>query len=63
MKTSEYEIYFTNGDVRRVCAVNYEDAKILAMAKQIEDGRDRSISLSFSYNQAEWVRQQEQNND
>jgi len=43
MNQSRYEITFQNGDKLRKRALTEEQAKILAQAEQIENGKDYTV--------------------
>jgi len=43
MNRREYLVEFVTGVIESVYALNQEDAKIIAMGRQIEKGNDRTI--------------------
>jgi len=43
MNRREYLVEFVTGVIESVYALNQEDAKIIAMCRQIEKGNDRTI--------------------
>lgn len=50
MKTSEYKFQFTDGTYETTYATGYGDAFVLALAKRVNDGLDRSVTKAYVMN-------------